>query len=80
MCGFRSPCSRLWLVDFWVGCDEQTSNDGSAASTAHLGFDVSEAQMVERELERVSDTESTYGDSHLVSYTAPPPPPGSPLG
>lgn len=45
----------------------QTSNDGSAVSGAPAGFDVSEAQMVERELERASDSDSLQGDQHLVS-------------
>ncbi|KAK9858891.1 hypothetical protein WJX84_005283, partial [Apatococcus fuscideae] len=45
----------------------QTSNDGSAASGAPAGFDVSEAQMVERELERASDSDSMQGDSHLAN-------------
>lgn len=44
----------------------QTSNDGSAVSGAPAGFDVSEAQMVERELERASDSDSLQGDQHLV--------------
>ena len=49
----------------------QTSNEGSAASGAPAGFDVSEAQMVERELERASDSDSLQGDQqHLVRTSA----------
>ena len=49
----------------------QTSNEGSAASGAPAGFDVGEAQMVERELERASDSDSLQGDQqHLVTTPA----------